>query len=704
MMRLLKAAAILIALPVLLSCRQEPRRTEVTGGPVTVRFSAVAADTRLSVDGNGAVSWSPADSISLWTDADGAVSYVFRLKSSNGKKAVFEGTVEGNPERREIYALYPASSENGEDQQTVRISIPEVQSADSVYAILAGTGKVSGNDFSKCTVNMNHFCCVWDVILANSEDRTVSSVVLKTSSNLFPVAADIDITAPDPSSMPVSEWTDRLELKFPEGNRQGSILARFFILPLPAMDAEKVYIIVHYEGGQTESFTRSWPGRGAAAGSRSTSSLTLGAGKKSGVSHSLDEMIVYEASPRLFARENSLDAVTAQLPRIKALGANVLWLMPVYDESEYRYGSPYSIKDMYAVGEEYGTMESLQRLVRTFHDNDIAVILDIITNHTGPDCSWVQEHPGWYLQGFPEGSVESCRLNWTGPDSLELRSEFLKLMKYWIDNADVDGYRCDTAAPTRDDGITDADWKWIISNLRASYPERTLLMLAEAAPPRLLADGFDLNYGWHFCDALEKVFSDETANTSRLFTNNTEEMEGAAAAGPDKARMRFSTNHDRAAGGSPAETYGTQEAAMAATALAFTMGGVPMVFSSQEIGYPGHLSIFKGVPPVLDWTSGQQTREEITRMLSITRRKSMRRGTTTKMNWNKLMISFLRQYEDETILVIANVRGKTVLNRLKNVSDEYFHASYTNLMTGEPFRFESDSLTAYQYYILEPNE
>lgn len=143
---------------------------------------------------------------------------------------------------------------------------------------------------------------------------------------------------------------------------------------------------------------------------------------------------------------------------------------------------------------------------------------------------------------------------------------------------------------------------------------------------------------------------------------------------------------------------------MAATALAFTMGGVPMVFSSQEIGYPGHLSIFKGVPPVLDWTSGQQTREEITRMLSITRRKSMRRGTTTKMNWNKLMISFLRQYEDETILVIANVRGKTVLNRLKNVSDEYFHASYTNLMTGEPFRFESDSLTAYQYFILEPNE
>ena len=716
-MRFPGPAVFLILFPVLLACRQEPVQTEVTGGPVRVSFSAVSAGTKLSVDESGMASWNADDSISLWTDVDGEVNHAFGIKSLSGKKAVFEGVVEGNPERREIYALYPYASyssdtgidrsvveasafENGWNPGSVIIGVPPLQRADSVYAILAGTGKVSGNNFSKCTVTMNHLCCLWDFLFTNAEARAVSSVVLKTSSNLFPVAADIDITSPDPSTMTVTRWTDRLELVFPEGNRQDRILARFFILPLPAREVEKVTITVQYRDGQTESFTRSWPGKGAVAGARYSSSLTLGTGRKSGVSHSLDEMIIYEAGPHLFAKENSLNAIVAQLPRIKALGCNVLWLMPIYDESEYRYGSPYSVRNMYEVGEEYGTLESLQRLVKAFHDNDISVIMDIITWGTGPDCPWVKDRPSWY-KTYPENYTGGTYYDWTGPDLDELREEYLKLMKYWIDNADVDGFRCDTACPSFEKGITGDDWTWLISRVRAAYPERSLLFLAEAAPPRVFSYGFDLNYGWHFCDALEKVFSDETVSTDRLFTNNAEEMEGVAAAGPGKARMRFSTNHDRAASGSPAQTYNCQAGAMVAAAIAYTMGGVPLVYSSQEIGYPERLSIFRDNQPVLDWTTGAATRQEITKLLGISLRPAMRKGAVTKLGANARTISYLRTYGDETILVVANVRGNTVLNSLKTASAEYFNASYTNLMTGEPFRFESDSLTAYQYLILE---
>ena len=716
-MRFLKAAILFLLFPVLLACTHESVQTEVTGGQVKVSFSAVSAATKLSVDDNGAASWTAEDSISLWTDVDESTNHPFRIKSLNGKKAVFEGIVTGNPERREIYALYPYSSyssdigldrsafeasafENGWDPHTVQIGVPAVQRADSVYAILAGTGKVSGNNFSKCTVAMNHLCFIWDFLLTNSETRTVSSVVLKTSSNLFPVAADIDITSPDPAAMTFTNWTDRLELVFPDGNQQERILARFFILPLPAREVEKVNITVQYQGGQSESFTRSWPGKGAVAGARYSSSLTLGTGRKSGVSHSLDEMIIYEAGPHLFAKENSLNAIVAQLPRIKALGCNVLWLMPIYDESEYRYGSPYSVRNMYEVGEEYGTLESLQRLVKTFHDNDISVIMDIITWGTGPDCPWVKEHPSWY-KSYPENYTGGTYYDWTSTDLDELREEYLKLMKYWIDNADVDGFRCDTACPSFEKGITGDDWTWLISRLRAAYPERSLLLLAEAAPPRVFSYGFDLNYGWHFCDALEKVFSDETASTNTLFTNNTEETEGVAAAGPGKARMRFSTNHDRTAAGAPAQKYNCQDGAMVAAALAYTMGGVPLVYSSQEIGYPERLSIFRDNQPVLDWTAGAATRQEITKLLGISLRPAMRKGTVTKLGANARTISYLRTYGDETILVVANVRGNAVLNNLKTASAEYFNASYTNLMTGEPFRFESDSLTAYQYLILE---
>ena len=407
-----------------------------------------------------------------------------------------------------------------------------------------------------------------------------------------------------------------------------------------------------------------------------------------------DEMVVYSASPRLFAKENSLDAVRKQLDRIKALGCNVIWLLPVYDESRLRFGSPYSIKDMYAVGTEYGGMEALLRFVKAAHKKGICVILDIITWGTGPDCQWVRDHPSWYREAYPRDYKKGAYFNWDTP---ELRETFLNLMRFWIDNADVDGFRCDTACPIHDKGIKTDDWKWIISNLRASYPKRPLLMLAEAAQPRSLAAGFDMNYGWHYCDALEKLYKNPDVSTRILFETNTEEMEGAAAAGPDKVRMRYCTNHDKCVKGSPAEKFGGQRGAMVATALAYTMGGIPMVYSSQEIGYPEHLSFFKGKPPVLNWTTGKDIRDEFTRLIRVTLHPSMRKGSLTELCADNNTIAYLRSYDSEQVLVAANVRDEAAPVEL---GAEYLNADYVDLMTNQPFRFETNVLEAHQYLIL----
>ena len=409
---------------------------------------------------------------------------------------------------------------------------------------------------------------------------------------------------------------------------------------------------------------------------------------------SLDEMVIYEVGPRLFAKENTLDAVRKQLDKIKGLGCNVIWLMPIYDDSPLRYGSPYSIRDMYIIGEEHGGIDALQRLVNAAHKKGICVILDLVTWGTGPDCQWVLDHPSWYREAYPRNYKKGAYFNWENP---ELREVFLNLMRFWIDNTDVDGFRCDTASPIFEKGVKTDDWKWILSNLRASYPSRPLILLAEAAPPRLLAAGFDLNYAWHYCDAMEKLFKKPEVSTKILFDTNTEEMEGAAAAGPDKARMRYSTNHDKCAAGSPAEKYGTQRGAMVATALAYTMGGVPLVYSSQEIGYPDHLSFYKGKPPVLDWNTGKDPREEITKLIAITLRHSMRKGGLTALHADKSTIAYLRADENEQVLVLANVRGEASDVPL---ADEYLNASYTDLMTNLPFKFKTNRLEAYQYLIL----
>lgn len=408
----------------------------------------------------------------------------------------------------------------------------------------------------------------------------------------------------------------------------------------------------------------------------------------------LDKMVVYSASPRLFAKENSLDAVRRQLDKIKALGCNVIWLLPVYDESPLRFGSPYSMKDMFTVGAEYGGNEALIRFVKAAHKKGICVILDIITWGTGPDCQWVREHPSWYREAYPRDYKKGAYFNWDTP---ELREMCLNLMRFWIDNADVDGFRCDTACPNFEKGIKTDDWQWIISNLRASYPDRPLLMLAEAAPPRSLAAGFDMNYGWHYCDALEKLYRKPDVSTKILFETNTEEMEGAAAAGPDKVRMRYSTNHDKCVKGSPAEKFGGQRGAMVATALAYTMGGVPMVYSSQEIGYPEHLSFFKGKPPVLDWTTGKDIRDEFTRLLRVTLRHSMRKGSLTELHADTSTIAYLRSDESEQVLVLANVREDPAPVPLGR---DFLDGTYVNLMTDQPFIFETNVLEGHQYLIL----
>ena len=271
------------------------------------------------------------------------------------------------------------------------------------------------------------------------------------------------------------------------------------------------------------------------------------------------------------------------------------------------------------------------------------------------------------------------------------------MMRYWIDHANVDGYRCDSAIPGEPEtGIRVEDWNWMISRLRESYPDRNLLLLAESPQASTLSAGFDLNYGWHFCDALEKVF-EGTKPSTLLFKTDTEEMESAAAAGPDKARMRFSTNQDRSARSSPLQTYTSRKGAMAAAALAWTLGGVPQIYSSQEIAYPTPVSIFKGVATVKNWTSAASIREECTKLLALSKRPALRKGTTTQL-CASAVVGYLRSYDDDEVLVLVNTTNAAAEIPL---DASYLSASYTDLSTGAPFTFSGNTLKAYQYLILQ---
>ena len=109
---------------------------------------------------------------------------------------------------------------------------------------------------------------------------------------------------------------------------------------------------------------------------------------------SVDDMRIYSLSPRSFAKQNALQAVRARLDSIQMLNVNVIWVLPVFLKSETRspYGSPYSMRDFYQLDPEYGTVADLRALVEDAHSRGIAVILDLITKHTGSDSQWIKTH------------------------------------------------------------------------------------------------------------------------------------------------------------------------------------------------------------------------------------------------------------------------------------------------------------------------
>ena len=161
---------------------------------------------------------------------------------------------------------------------------------------------------------------------------------------------------------------------------------------------------------------------------------------------------VYEVFPRDFSAAGNLAGVTARLDDLKHLGVGILWIMPIHPIGEKcrkgDFGSPYSIRDYYAVDPNYGTLADFKELVAGAHQRGMKVIMDLVANHTAWD-SVMMAHPDFYKQDAPghiippvPGWTDVAGLNY---NSAALREYMIGMLKYWIRQADVDGFRCDVA-------------------------------------------------------------------------------------------------------------------------------------------------------------------------------------------------------------------------------------------------------------------
>jgi glycosidase len=306
---------------------------------------------------------------------------------------------------------------------------------------------------------------------------------------------------------------------------------------------------------------------------------------------------IYEVNVRDFSPAGDLRGVTAGLGRIQAAGADVLWLMPIYPVGVLNrkgpLGSPYAVRDFSAIHPSFGTAADLRALVRAAHERGMKVILDWVPDHTSWDNAWVTEHPDFYvrtdsggltvprdLQGKPTDWTDVVQLDYRNP---AMRTAMIAVLRRWLVDFDLDGYRMDVAH-----FIPPDFWREANAELRAAVA-RPILLLAEAGELEMHRVGFDLSYAWDSYGRLKAVWKGAPADS---FVRA--EVADRQAMPPGGMRLRFTTNHDETAWDRPPVTlFGGAAGARAAFVATALLPGRPLLYDGQEVESPQKLGLFE---------------------------------------------------------------------------------------------------------------
>ncbi len=403
------------------------------------------------------------------------------------------------------------------------------------------------------------------------------------------------------------------------------------------------------------------------------------------------DIVMYEVNIRAFSQAGNLQGVTDRLDSIRALGVNVIWLMPIYPIGKINsVNSPYSIADYKGVNPEFGTLEDLKTLVSTAHTKGMAVILDWVANHTAWDHPWIV-NKDWYTQVGGE-IVHPPGTNWMDVADLNFTNAAMKLemiedMKFWIKKANVDGFRCDAA-----DYVPQSFWKQAIDSIK-KIPNRNVIWFAEGERNDHFSAGFQMVFSWDFYSKLKSVYNGQSA--AQLFASHQAEYATAPAG---KHFLRFTTNHDESAwDATPVQLFGGQNGSVTAFVVMAYMGGVPLIYGSQEVGRATTLPFF--TKSAINWSQNPTTLLAYKEIMKIYSENAALRGGTIQNYSHADIVNFSRKQGTEEIVLIANVRNRVVNYTLP---DALKNTEWINLRNGESVTLTSAvSLTNFEYQILK---
>lgn len=311
----------------------------------------------------------------------------------------------------------------------------------------------------------------------------------------------------------------------------------------------------------------------------------------------LKDAVIYQINTRQYSNDGSFAAVEQDLPRLKQLGVDILWFMPIQPIGEKNrkgmLGSPYSIRDYTAVNPEYGTVEDFKSLVDAAHELGFKVILDWVANHSAWDHHWVTEHPDWYSKDVNGNLQAPPWTDWNDVVDLDfaepgLRKAMTDAMVYWVQEIGIDGFRCDVA------GFVPLDF-WVTARRRIEQI-KPIFMLAEWETRDLHAKAFDASYGWAWKEAMQKIAKGEA--DARAVGGYYGDMQNIWP--ENSIRLLYTSNHDQNSwDGLPQDIYGGAYELM--MALSFVSEGIPMIYNGQEAGSANRLEFFDKDPII--WKS-----------------------------------------------------------------------------------------------------
>ena len=397
----------------------------------------------------------------------------------------------------------------------------------------------------------------------------------------------------------------------------------------------------------------------------------------------IKDKTIYEVNLRQYTEAGTFKAFESHIPRLKEMGVEVLWFMPVTPISEKErkgsLGSYYACSSYTKMNAEFGTEQDFISLIQLAHKHEMKVMIDWVANHTGREHEWMDQHPNWFSQDADGNFTE--RNGWEDVVDLNfenqaMRAALIGAMQYWVRTFNIDGFRCDMAH------LVPLDF-WY-SARKACETIKPLFWLAECEDIAYHSV-FDASYAWSWMHETTKVVKQESG------VNEIYNILHYYAQYPQGAyKLFFTSNHDENTwNGTEYEKFGI--AAKAWAVFTFMWKGIPLIYSGQEL--PNHKRLAFFDKDKIEWA--QQTHLGAFYKTLIELRKNnaciLDGGSFNLPTSNNQVMAFLRydqkfekQSEKQVVLVLLNFSHQVQKVQLEH---DYLKGLFSNAFSGLSYNF-----------------